>query len=184
MSTVNPNSLVRKRFGRTAIATSSSAPAGFMAPTAKVTLSKPCSAGAEREIRVVADQIGSPTWTGDIASAIAGLIPQLSQTRAVPTITRTAASPAGTTAVAIFEEARHLGFPSKSNVSFHYYRRLSHPPTSRLFRALCAKISAILEILSWRQALRQMLAELVDTYEALILSGGKAPVCARSLTPG
>ncbi|MGB3239830.1 MAG: dTDP-4-dehydrorhamnose reductase, partial [Geitlerinemataceae cyanobacterium] len=28
------------------------------------------------ELRVVADQIGSPTWTGDIANAIAGLIAQ------------------------------------------------------------------------------------------------------------
>src|ERR687885_1837354 len=76
---------------------------------------------AEREeVRVVADQVGTPTWAGDIAEAIATLLSQPSQDPAQPNL------PTGTYhytnsgvaswydfAVAIFEEAKPLGFPLK-----------------------------------------------------------------------
>lgn len=75
--------------------------------------------GAEREeIRVVADQIGSPTWTGDIANAIVGLLPQLTpQVAGTYHYTNSGVASWYDFAVAIFEEAQQLGFPSKSSVS-------------------------------------------------------------------
>lgn len=123
--------------------------------------------GAEREeIRVVADQIGSPTWTGDIASAIAQLIPQLKYPDKSGTYNYTNSGVASwyDFAVAIFEEARALGFPLKVQrvipiTTADYPTPAKRPAYSVLD---CAKISAVLETHAphWRHALRQMLAEL------------------------
>jgi len=111
MSTVNPNSLVRKRFGRTAIAPHPPHQLVYGTHGKSNFVKTMLRLGAEREeIRVVADQIGSPTWTGDIASAIAGLIPQPKvQTRAVLPLSNSGVASWYDSAVAIFEEARHLG---------------------------------------------------------------------------
>jgi dTDP-4-dehydrorhamnose reductase len=130
--------------------------------------------GAEREeICVVADQIGSPTWTGDIASTIAELIPQLKSPDKSGTYHYTNSGVASwyDFAVAIFEEARHLGFPLTVQrvipITTADYPTPAQRPTYSVLS--CAKISAILEnpLPHWRQALRQMLAELyIDTYES------------------
>jgi dTDP-4-dehydrorhamnose reductase len=72
--------------------------------------------GSEREeIRVVADQIGSPTWTGDIANAIADLLGLLKHPEIGGTYHYTNSGVASwyDFAVAIFEEAQNLGFPLK-----------------------------------------------------------------------
>jgi len=69
------NSLVRKRSGELRSPPHPPHQLG-LGSYGKVTLSKPCLLGSRAQIRVVADQIGSPTWTGT-ASAIAQLIPQL-----------------------------------------------------------------------------------------------------------
>ena len=62
------------------------------------------------ELRVVADQIGSPTWTGDLAGAIAQLIPQRSEDLAgTYHYTNSGAASWYDFAVAIFEEAKILG---------------------------------------------------------------------------
>lgn len=75
--------------------------------------------GAEREeLRVVVDQVGTPTWSGDLAQAIdqfiAGLCPDLpGQQPVVGTyhFTNSGAISWYDFAVAIFEEAAGLGFP-------------------------------------------------------------------------
>lgn len=76
---------------------------------------------AEREeVRVVADQVGTPTWASDIASAIATLLPQLHPEQAQKSpltgtyhFTNSGVSSWYDFAIAIFEEAKQLGFPLK-----------------------------------------------------------------------
>lgn len=122
--------------------------------------------GAERqEIRVVADQIGSPTWAQDIATVIAQTIPQL-----IPEIsgsyhyTNSGVASWYDFAVAIFEEAQQLGFPLKVErivpiTTAEYPTPARRPAYSVL---ACEKISALLETHPphWRQRLRQMLRDL------------------------
>lgn len=127
---------------------------------------------AEREeVRVVADQVGSPTWAADLAQAIATLLSQANQEPAQPNF------PTGTYhytnsgvaswydfAVAIFEEAKPLGFPLK--VQRIVPIATADYPTPALRPAYSVlsgkKISAVLgsHPPHWRQALRQMLLEL------------------------
>ena len=127
---------------------------------------------AEREeVRVVADQVGSPTWAADLAQAIATLLSQTSQESAQPNL------PTGTYhytnsgvaswydfAVAICEEAKPLGFPLKVQrivpiTTADYPTPAQRPAYSVLSGK---KISAVLgsHPPHWRQALRQMLVEL------------------------
>ncbi len=127
---------------------------------------------AEREeVRVVADQVGSPTWAADLAQAIATLVSQSSQDPAQPNF------PTGTYhytnsgvaswydfAVAICEEAKPLGFPLKVQrivpiATADYPTPAKRPAYSVLSGK---KISAVLgsHPPHWRQALRQMLLEL------------------------
>ena len=67
--------------------------------------------GSDRSaLRVVADQIGSPTWTGDLARAIAQLIPLRGEDLAgIYHYTNSGAASWYDFAVAIFEEAKALG---------------------------------------------------------------------------
>lgn len=130
--------------------------------------------GAEQEeIRVVADQIGSPTWAKDIAFAIASLI----QNGITPEIagtyhyTNSGVATWYDFAVTIFEEAQQLGFPLKVQQTIpittpEYPTPARRPSCSVL---ACAKISRVLGTHPphWRQRLRKMLAELyVHTYES------------------
>jgi dTDP-4-dehydrorhamnose reductase len=121
--------------------------------------------GSEREeIRVVADQVGSPTWTGDLASAIAQLLPQLTQEiTGTYHYTNSGVASWYDFAVAIFEEAKQLGFPLKVQriipiTTADYPTPARRPAYSVLY---CGKIAAVLGTHPphWRQALRQMLAE-------------------------
>ena len=122
--------------------------------------------GAERqEIRVVADQIGSPTWAQDIATVIAQLIPQLTpEVSGRCHYTNSGIASWYDFAVAIFEEAQQLGFPLKVErivpiTTAEYPTPARRPAYSVL---ACEKISAILETHPphWRQRLRQMLRDL------------------------
>ncbi|QFS45328.1 dTDP-4-dehydrorhamnose reductase [Nostoc sphaeroides] len=122
--------------------------------------------GAERqEIRVVADQIGSPTWAQDIAIVIAQIIPQLtSEISGTYHYTNSGIASWYDFAVAIFEEAQQLGFPLTVErivpiTTAEYPTPARRPAYSVL---ACGKISAILETHPphWRQRLRQMLRDL------------------------
>ena len=127
---------------------------------------------AEREeVRVVADQVGSPTWAADLAQAIATLVSQSSQDPAqanFPTgtyhYTNSGVASWYDFAVAIFEEAKPLGFPLKVQrivpiATADYPTPAKRPAYSVLSGK---KISAVLgsHPPHWRQALRQMLLEL------------------------
>ncbi|MEH2074921.1 MAG: dTDP-4-dehydrorhamnose reductase [Nostoc sp.] len=122
--------------------------------------------GAERqELRVVADQIGSPTWAQDIAAVIAQttlqLAPEISGTYHY---TNSGVASWYDFAVAIFEEAQQLGFHLKLErivpiTTAEYPTPARRPAYSVL---ACGKITAILGTYPphWRQRLRQMLTDL------------------------
>jgi dTDP-4-dehydrorhamnose reductase len=130
--------------------------------------------GADREVvKVVADQVGTPTWSAHIAEAIATLSPHLlaasAESEAIAAggiyhFTNSGITSWYDFAVAIFEEAEALGFPLKVKQVIPI-TTLEYPtPTQRpAYSALaCQKISAILPAppLQWRQSLRPMLNEL------------------------
>ena len=162
--------------------------------------------GERNEIRVVADQVGTPTWTGDLARAIHTLAKrciseaapqelaeplsaaqsesgganttvgqQLASEPAQPSplpgiyhFTNSGVASWYDFAVAIFEEAKELGFPLKVQrvvpiTTSQYPTPAQRPAYSVLSNE---KISAVLGTHPphWRQGLRQMLAELYSNH--------------------
>lgn len=122
--------------------------------------------GAEREeIRVVSDQVGSPTWTGDLGGAIASLISQIcTDIGGTYHYTNSGVASWYDFAVAIFEEAKQLGWPLKVErvipiTTADYPTPARRPAYSVLS---CAKITAVLgnHPPHWRSGLRKMLTEL------------------------
>jgi dTDP-4-dehydrorhamnose reductase len=134
---------------------------------------------AEREeVRVVADQVGSPTWAADLAQAIATLLSQASQEPAQSSFatgtyhyTNSGVASWYDFAVAICEEAQSLGFPLKVQrivpiATADYPTPAKRPAYSVLSGK---KISDLLgsHPPHWRQALRQMLVEFYSyTHES------------------
>ncbi|HEY9901031.1 MAG TPA: dTDP-4-dehydrorhamnose reductase [Candidatus Sericytochromatia bacterium] len=127
--------------------------------------------GAERdEIRVVADQVGTPTWACDIASSIAILGQKVHEQGAPSPLTGiynfTSSGVASwyDFAIAIFEEAKQLGFELKvQRVVPITTSEYPTPATRPAYSVLAGqKITAALgsHPPHWRQGLRQMLAEL------------------------
>ena len=118
--------------------------------------------GAEREeIRVVADQIGSPTWTGDLANIITQIPTNLT---GIYHYSNSGVASWYDLAVAIFEEAKQLHFPLKIKqvipiTTAEYPTEAKRPVYSVLS---CQKLSSILETSPphWRKSLRKMLAQL------------------------
>ncbi len=132
--------------------------------------------GKEREeIQVVADQIGAPTFAADLAQAVSQLSPLIaSKTNPQPSgiyhYTNSGVASWYDFAVAIFEEARALGYPLTLQrvvpiTTADYPTPAHRPPYSVLD---CGKISASLGAYPpyWRQSMRLMLQELyAQTYE-------------------
>lgn len=118
---------------------------------------------AERdELRVVDDQIGSPSWTGDIADALIALIGR--DARGCFHFTNEGVASWYDFAVAILAEARALGFPIKAQrvtpiPTSGYPTPARRPAYSVLDKQ---KIRAALgrPIPHWREALAAMLREL------------------------
>jgi dTDP-4-dehydrorhamnose reductase len=123
------------------------------------------------EVRVVADQVGAPTWTADLAHAITVLLSPPSPESAQPSL------PTGTYhytnsgvtswydfAVAIFEEAKLLGYQVQVQRIVPISTAEYPTPASRPAYSVLSskKISALLgnHPPHWRQALRQMLSSL------------------------
>ena len=123
--------------------------------------------GAQREeLKVVADQIGSPTWSYDIAGAIANL---LSKSIEDPSINGTYHfSNSGVAswydlAVATFAEAKRLGFPLKVDRVLPISTAEFPTPTQRPHYSVLSK-AKIVETLGvypphWRESLKRMLAQ-------------------------
>jgi len=121
--------------------------------------------GKERsEIRVVADQIGSPTWAKDIALAIAQIIPQINlEITGTYHYTNSGIASWYDFAVAIFEEAEQLGFPLTIPkiipITTPEYPTPAYRPSYSVLA--CGKISQVLgnHPPHWRTSLRYMLQE-------------------------
>lgn len=128
--------------------------------------------GTEREeLRVVVDQAGTPTWTGDLAQAILQLgkeitsdIADNSALAGIYHFTNSGAISWYDFAVSIFEEAEKLGFPLKVQqvipiTTSEYPTPATRPAYSVLSNQ---KISKVLGSHPpyWRNGLRQMLQKL------------------------
>ena len=120
--------------------------------------------GAEREeLKVVADQIGSPTWSYNIAEAIANLIGN-NVAAGIYNFSCSGVASWYDLAVAIFEEAEQLGFPLKIKTVFPVTTAQFPTPTERPSYSVLSK-GKYIETLSiypphWRDSLKKMLAEL------------------------
>ena len=125
--------------------------------------------GAERDtIKVVYDQVGCPTWSHDIAQAIAQLTPHLG-----PSIfgtyhfTNSGAISWYDFAMAIFEEAAALGWPLQIErvlpITTDQYPLPAKRPAYSVLGS--EKLTVILQQTPpyWRVSLRKMLQELVSS---------------------
>ena len=120
--------------------------------------------GKEREeLRVVTDQIGSPTRAKDIANAIAALI-AYPHPQSIYHFTNSGVATWYDFSVAIFEEAKQLGFPLKIKqvvpITTSEYPTPAKRPAYSVLSA--KKISAVLghHPQHWRESLRKMLEKL------------------------
>ena len=122
--------------------------------------------GSDRDqVRVVVDQIGSPTGAEQIAATIVDLLPQFERvTPGIYHLTNSGVASWYDFAIAIFEEAQSLGWRLEVKevvpiVTADYPTPAKRPAYSVL---ACQKISSILgrHPAHWRQGLRQMLTHL------------------------
>ncbi|MBD2463112.1 dTDP-4-dehydrorhamnose reductase [Oscillatoria sp. FACHB-1407] len=130
--------------------------------------------GAEREeVSVVMDQVGCPTWTGDLAQAIAQFAFHLRPDSPNPPIgiyhyTNSGAISWYDFAVAIFEEAALMGFPLKIQRVIPISSADYPSPTVRPAYSVLSghKTSARLGSPApyWRHSLRQMLKQLSKAF--------------------
>ena len=126
--------------------------------------------GADRpEVRVVADQVGTPTSARSIAEVITQLIPSLETSEATGTYHFTQSGVASwyDFAVAIFEEARRLNFPLEVERVIPIATADYPTPAQRpLYSVLSTqKLSTWMatSFPHWRQELRQMLRDLKES---------------------
>ena len=123
--------------------------------------------GAERtELKVVADQVGSPSWSYDIAFAITQLISHSiidENIQGIYHYTNSGVASWYDLAVATFAEARELGFPLKIERVLPITTAEFPTPTARPAYSVLskAKISAATGTYPpyWRDSLRKMLIE-------------------------
>ncbi|HIK39724.1 dTDP-4-dehydrorhamnose reductase [Thermoleptolyngbya sp. M55_K2018_002] len=128
---------------------------------------------SREELRVVMDQIGSPTWAADLAGAIAGFtVRALNASTTAPTapiggiyhVTNTGVISWYDFAVAIFEEAEALGYPlTVQRVVPITTDEYPLPAPRPAYSVLSGKKTAALlgdSLPYWRQSLRRMLADL------------------------
>lgn len=123
--------------------------------------------GAERtELKVVADQIGSPSWSYDIALAITQLLAKSLTDESIKGIyhfTNSGVASWYDLALATLDEAKQLGFPLKVEQVVPITTAEFPTPTQRPAYSVLAK-TKITETLGmhppyWRDSLRKMLSE-------------------------
>ena len=123
--------------------------------------------GAERsELKIVADQIGSPTWSYDIARAITQLLTKAvtdSEVEGTYHFTDSGVASWYDLAIATFAEARQLGFPLKIERVLPITTAEFPTPTQRPAYSVLSKgkITAALGSYPphWRESLKTMLQE-------------------------
>jgi dTDP-4-dehydrorhamnose reductase len=133
--------------------------------------------GQERdEIRVVSDQIGSPTWSKDIAATIIQLLTAITLSgdihfQGIYHYTNSGIASWYDFAVAIFEEARYLNLPLKIKqtipIATSDYPTLAKRPAYSVLAG--GKLADALGYSSshWRHSLKQMLLELANSQKSI-----------------
>lgn len=122
--------------------------------------------GAEREeLRVVYDQVGSPTWTQDLARAIMGLMREANS--GIYHYTNSGVISWYDFAMAIFEEAEKLDYPLKIQriipiTTAEYPTPAKRPAYSVLSIAKTASVLGT-HPPYWRKSLQKMLPELLSS---------------------
>jgi len=119
------------------------------------------------ELKVVADQIGSPTWSYDIAEAIANLLNKSQEDSTVNGTYHFSNSGVGSwydLAVATFDEAKQLGFPLKIKQVYpittaDYPTPAQRPAYSVLSKEKYTAATGVYPT-HWRESLKAMLTEL------------------------
>ena len=123
--------------------------------------------GANREeLKVVSDQIGSPTWSYDIAQAITNLLNKSTEDSTIQGTYHFTSSGVASwydLAVAIFAEAKSLGFPLKIErvlpiTTADYPTPAQRPAYSVLSKEKYIKATDVYPP-HWRESLREMLQE-------------------------
>lgn len=124
---------------------------------------------AKEELKVVADQIGSPTWSYDIALGITQLLGKSlddSSIRGTYHYTNSGVASWYDFAVAIFAEARQLGFPLQIERVLPITTAEFPTPTQRPAYSVLskAKITDVIGVSPpyWRSSLKKMLREWQD----------------------
>jgi dTDP-4-dehydrorhamnose reductase len=125
--------------------------------------------GAEKdELRIVSDQIGSPTWTKDLAQAILTLLAQINpQMAGIYHYSNSGVCSWYDLAVAAIEEARQLGYPLKVKsivpIATEDYPTPAQRPSYSVLS--CQKISKLLghHPPYWGASLKAMLGAFVNT---------------------
>ena len=134
--------------------------------------------GSQREeIRVVADQVGTPTWARNIAEAIAA-IASIEEPGTTYHFTNSGVASWYDFAVAIFEDAQALGFPLKVQQVVPITTSEYPTPAQRPAYSVLAnqKLAAILGCHPphWRTSLRKMLSQL---FEDSVLEQSRGYIC-------
>jgi dTDP-4-dehydrorhamnose reductase len=119
------------------------------------------------ELKVVADQIGSPTWSYDIADAIANLLQKSEEDLTIQGTYHFSNSGVASwydLAVAVFAEAQQLGFPLKIErvlpiTTADYPTPAQRPAYSVLSKHKYTQATGVYPT-HWQASLRKMLTEL------------------------
>ncbi|MBE9166449.1 dTDP-4-dehydrorhamnose reductase [Pleurocapsales cyanobacterium LEGE 06147] len=123
--------------------------------------------GEREELRVVADQIGTPTWSYDLAKAIAQLLSSYTEEVEISMgtyhFTNSGVASWYDFAIAIFAEAQPLGFPLKIKrvapiTTAEYPTPARRPAYSVLSKVKIAKVLGDYPPY-WRDSLKQMLVQ-------------------------
>ena len=118
---------------------------------------------SKEELKVVADQIGSPTWSYEIARAIANLISSNQVDSGIYHFSNSGVASWYDLAVTIFEEAAPLGFPLKVKTVLPITTAEFPTPAQRPHYSVLSKgkYSQALGVYPpyWRNSLKQMLEE-------------------------
>lgn len=140
--------------------------------------------GAERsQLKVVADQIGSPTWSYDIAQAITQLLAKAvtdSEIKGTYHFTNSGVASWYDLAIATFAEARELGFPLQIERVLPITTAEFPTPTQRPAYSVLSKGKIVAALGSypphWRESLKKMLQE----WHPILMKENQSQLIAKS----
>ncbi|MEL4897628.1 dTDP-4-dehydrorhamnose reductase [Crocosphaera sp. Alani8] len=122
----------------------------------------------KEQLSIVADQVGSPTWSYDIANTITQILSNLNltETREIYHFTNSGVASWYDLAIAVFQEAKNLGFPLNIQqvnpiITAEYPTPAKRPHYSVLSGKKTANLLGY-NAPYWRDSLKQMLTKLYE----------------------